>query len=72
MQPALQGSRLEIVNRLEDPDENILGEILGVVLVACQAICQTVNLCRVVLHQFSPGRGNPVRLAQLRLAAEHA
>ena len=61
VQPALEGARLVVLQRAEDADEGLLREILGVVLVAGQAVGEAVDPVGVLAHQLVPGRhGGPV------------
>src|SRR6478609_8755728 len=43
VQPPLEGARLEPVQRPEDPDEDVLGEILRVVGVAGQPVGEPIH-----------------------------
>lgn len=54
VQPAGKVARLETVEGTEHPDEDVLGQILGVVPVAGEAIRQAVNLRRVFGHDGAP------------------
>src|SRR5690606_19247003 len=50
------------VERAEDPDEALLGEVLGVVPVAGQAQGEPEDPCRVLLDDLRPRRGRGPRL----------
>jgi hypothetical protein len=54
VQPALEGAGLVALQRSEHPDEGLLGEVLGVMLIARQPICQPVNPVGMLTHQLVP------------------
>ena len=56
VQPALEGAGLIVLHRPEHPDEGLLGQVLGVVLVAGQPVGQPVHPVGVLTHQFVPRR----------------
>ena len=56
VQPAFERAGLIVLNRTEHPDESLLGQILGVVLVTREPIRQAVDPVGVLTHQFVPGR----------------
>jgi hypothetical protein len=56
VQPALERAGLIVLHRAEDPDERLLRQILGVVLVARQPVGQSVHPVGVLTHQLVPGR----------------
>ena len=53
--PALEGARLVGVEAAEDPDEDLLREVLGVVAVAGQAQRETVDPVGVPVDDLLPG-----------------
>ena len=59
VQPALEGAGREVGQRAEDPDERLLGEVLGVLRVARQAVGQPVHPRGVVADDLLPGRRDP-------------
>ena len=56
VQPTLEGSGLVVLQRLEHPDECLLGEVLGVVLISRQPVGKPVDPVGVLTYQFVPGR----------------
>ncbi len=56
VQPALEGAGLIVLDRPEHPDEGLLGQVLGVVLVTGEPVGQAVHPVGVLPHQFVPGR----------------
>ena len=60
VQPALEGARRVVGQRAEDPDEDLLGQVLGVVLVAGQPVGQPVDPGGVVAHDLLPGGRDPL------------
>src|SRR5690606_23534161 len=64
--PALKGARGEGMDRLEDADEDVLCEVLGVVPVAGQAQREAVDPVGMVTNQLLPGGGLPVVGRHLR------
>jgi hypothetical protein len=60
VQPALERPGRIRRQRAEHPDEHVLGEVLGVVGVAGQAIGQPENPRRVLADHFFPRRRCPV------------
>jgi len=61
VQPPLEGARGVAGERAEHPDEDLLGQVLGVVLVAGEPVGQPVDPRRVLAHQVVPARGRPFR-----------
>ena len=68
VQPALEGAGLVGVQRAEHPDEDVLGEVLGVVHVARQAVGQPVDPGGVLLHDLLPGGGLPASSRRLAVS----
>ena len=62
VQPALEGARRVAGQRAEDADEDLLGEVLGVVGVAGQPVGQPVDPGGVLTHDLFPGRRRPARM----------
>ncbi len=56
MQPALERAGLIVLQRPEHPDERLLGEVLGVVLVTREPVGQPVDPVGVLTHQLVPRR----------------
>jgi hypothetical protein len=61
VQPALEGARGVAGERAEDPHEDLLGEVLGVVHVAGEPVREPVDPRRVLAHQVIPARRRPLR-----------
>ena len=61
VQPTLEGAGLESVQRAKDADENVLGQIFGVVRIAREPVCKPVDPRAVVTDDLLPGRRHPVR-----------
>ena len=59
VQPALEGARPVLGQRAEDPDERLLGQVLGVLGVARQAVGQPVHPRGVLSHDLLPRRRDP-------------
>ena len=60
VQPALERARLEAVQRAEHPDEDVLGQILGVVRIPGEAVRQPVDPGTVIADDLLPGRRRPL------------
>ena len=60
VQPALEGAGRVAGQRAEDPDEHVLGQVLGVVRVAGQPVRQAVDPRRVGADDLVPGGRGPV------------
>lgn len=56
MQPPFERSRLIVLHGPEDPDEGLLGEVLGVVLIAGKPVGQPVHPVGVLAYQLVPRR----------------
>ena len=56
VQPAFERPRLVVLHRPEDADEGVLGQVLGVLLIAGQAVGQPVDPVGVLAHQLIPRR----------------
>ncbi len=65
VQPALEGAGGVAGQRAEDADEDLLGEVLGVVLVAGQPVGEPVDARRVGAHHLVPRRRGPGLLGEL-------
>ena len=59
VQPALEGAGRVRRQRAEDADEDLLGEVLGVVLVAGQAVGEAVDPAAVRADDLLPGGRSP-------------
>ena len=59
VQPALEGARRVRRQRAEDADEDLLGEVLGVVPVAGQAVGEPVDAVGVLLDDLVPAWARP-------------
>jgi hypothetical protein len=65
--PALEGARLVRGEAAEHPDEDLLGEVLGVVPVAGQAKGQTVDAFGMLVDDLFPARQGGRLRRSLRL-----
>jgi hypothetical protein len=70
VQPALESARRVAGQRAEDADEDLLGEILGVVGVAGQPVGKPVHPGGVLTHDLFPGRRRPAG-CRIRRGAGH-
>src|SRR5690554_4335531 len=56
VQPALEGARLVLRQRVEDTDKNVLHEVFSIVAVAGEVIGKPENPARVLLNNALPGQ----------------
>ena len=70
VQPALEGARGVGRQRAEDPDEDLLGEVLGVVAVAGQPVGEPVDPVGVLVDDLVPGR-HGARVVARRSSVAH-
>src|SRR3954469_14475786 len=62
VQPALEGAGGVVLQRPEHPDEDVLRDVFGVVLVAGEAVGKAVDASAVRLHDLVPRRRSPGEL----------
>src|SRR5271156_4962337 len=65
VQPALEGTRSVTGEGTEDPDEDLLGQVLRVMLVAGEPVGEAVHPGRMRAHDLIPAGRRPLGLCVL-------